>query len=64
MEAKNNVLQLVYKELCKSQVTVIQAHTGGYVSNGGLPMSKQSETQSEATTAMSRNNVIKYECAS
>jgi len=64
MEAKNNVLQLVYKELCKSQVTVIQAHTGGYVSNGGLAMSKQFEMQSEATTAMSRNNVIKYEYAS
>jgi hypothetical protein len=56
--------QLVYKELCKSQVTAIQAHTDGYVSNSGLPVSKQSEVRSEATTAVSRNNGIKYECAS
>jgi hypothetical protein len=55
---------LVYKELCKSQLTVIQAHTGGYVSNGGLPVSKQSKMRSEATTAVLSNNKIKYECAS
>jgi hypothetical protein len=43
--------QLVYKELCKSQVTVIQAHTGSNVSNSGLPVSKQSKMRSRSNNS-------------